>query len=50
MPYFAVDDETKLYHEEYGKDKKETILILHGLGSNHFKLQNFITNSNPTII
>ena len=42
MPYFAVDDETKLYYEEYGKDKKETILILHGLGSNHFKLQNFI--------
>lgn len=42
MPYYVVEDNTKIYYEEYGKDKKETVLIIHGLGSSHFQLKNFI--------
>ena len=42
MPYLVVDDGTKIYYEETGKDKPETILILHGLGSSHLKIKNFI--------
>ena len=42
MPFYSVDDGTKIYYEETGKDKKETVLIIHGLGSSHFKLKNFI--------
>ena len=42
MPYYVVDDQTKIYYEETGKDKKETIMILHGLGSSHLKIKNFI--------
>ena len=42
MPFFSVDDETKIYYEETGKEKKETVLIIHGLGSSHFKLKDFI--------
>ena len=40
MPYFAVQDGTKLYYEERGTG--ETILFVHGLSSSHFELRNFI--------
>ena len=42
MPFFVVDDKTKIYYEETGKDHKETVMILHGLGSSHLKIKNFI--------
>jgi hypothetical protein len=29
MPFYSVDDGTKIYYEETGKDKKETVLIIH---------------------
>ncbi len=41
MPYFAVQDGTKLYYEEYGHG--ETVLFVHGLSSSHFELRNFIS-------
>lgn len=40
MPYYATQDGTKLYYEDIGKG--ETILFLHGLGSSHIKIKNFI--------
>ena len=42
MPYLTVDDGTKLYYEETGKEKPETVLILHGLASSHLKIKNFV--------
>jgi len=40
MPYLTVKDGTKIYYEDTGKG--ETVLIIHGLGSSHLKLKNFI--------
>ena len=40
MPYLVVKDGTKIYYEDTGKG--ETVLIIHGLGSSHLKLRNFI--------
>lgn len=40
MPYLAMQDNTKIYYEDYGKG--ETILFVHGLSSSHFELRNFI--------
>ena len=40
MPYYTTQDGTKLYYEDVGKG--ETILFLHGLGSSHIKIKNFI--------
>ena len=40
MPYLTVQDGAKIYYEDTGKG--ETILILHGLGSSHLKIKNFI--------
>ena len=47
MPYLSVSDGTKIYYEDFGKG--ETILFCHGLGSSHFKINNFINEfkSNP---
>ena len=42
MPFFAVQDGTKLYYEEYGHG--ETVLFVHGLSSSHFELRNFIND------
>ena len=42
MPFFVVDDKTKIYYEETGKCHKETVMILHGLGSSYLKIKNFI--------
>ena len=47
MPYLVVDDKTKIYYEETGKDKKENVLIIHGLGSSHLDLMNFINEFKP---
>ncbi len=47
MPYLVLDDKTKIYYEETGKDKKETVLIIHGLGSSHLDLMNFINEFKP---
>ena len=47
MPFFVVDDQTKIYYEETGKEHKETVMILHGLGSSHLKLKNFIEQFKP---
>ena len=44
MPYLTVDDGTKLYYEETGKEKRETVLILHGLGSSHLKTKILLIN------
>ena len=40
MPYLAMQDNTKIYYEDYGKG--ETVLFVHGLSSSHFELRNFI--------
>ncbi len=40
MPYFVVQDGTKLYYEEQGKG--EPIVFLHGVTANHMNLKAFI--------
>ena len=40
MPYLATKDGTTLYYEDWGKG--ETIVFLHGVGSSHLELRDFI--------
>ena len=50
MPFFVVNDKTKIYYEETGKDHKETVMILHGLGSSHLKKKILLINLNQIIM
>lgn len=40
MPFLAVSDYTKIYYEDYGEG--DIILFIHGLGSSHMEMKNFI--------
>lgn len=42
MPYLAMQDGTKIYYEEQGRGKKQTVLFVHGLASSHTKIKDFI--------
>ncbi len=42
MSYLTMSDSTKIYFEETGKDKKQTLLFAHGLNSSHLKVKEFL--------
>lgn len=42
MPYLAMQDGTKIYYEDTGKDKKQTVLFAHDLNSSHLKVKTFL--------
>ncbi len=42
MPYLTMSDGTKIYFEEHGRGKGETVLFCHGLNSSHLKIAKFI--------